>query len=146
MRGTARTGAAEVFTGPAGSGQPPRVPLPRSSVEDTGLPLLEPAPLVLEHRVLKSLLGAWALAACSAQETAAVEEHLGECGSCADEALRLRGAVGAAASPGEPRSRPVAAHPGPGGLPGPASGAYPGAEWAAPYDVEAGRLTRCCRT
>ncbi|MFF3144009.1 hypothetical protein ACFVRU_20365, partial [Streptomyces sp. NPDC057927] len=55
--------------GPAGSGQPPRIPLPRSSVEDTGLPLPEPAPLFLEHRVLKSLLGAWALAACSAQET-----------------------------------------------------------------------------
>lgn len=51
-------------------------------------------PPVLEHRVLKSLLGAWALAACAPEETAAVEEHLGECGACADEALRLRGAVG----------------------------------------------------
>ncbi|MEU6351507.1 maleylpyruvate isomerase N-terminal domain-containing protein [Streptomyces sp. NPDC047072] len=76
------------------------MPLPRASVEDTGhpLPALDelprPAPLVLEHRVLKALLGAWALAACSAEETAAVEDHLGECGSCADEALRLRGAVG----------------------------------------------------
>ncbi|MDV9171486.1 zf-HC2 domain-containing protein, partial [Streptomyces sp. W16] len=75
--------------------------MPRASVEDTGRPLPEldesasrPAPLVLEHQVLKALLGAWALAACSAAETAAVEEHLGECGSCADEALRLRGAVG----------------------------------------------------
>ncbi|MFE6333587.1 maleylpyruvate isomerase N-terminal domain-containing protein [Streptomyces sp. NPDC057798] len=81
-----------------GPEQPPRIPLPRASVEDTGRPLPEPAldpvPLVLEHRVLKSLLGAWALAACSAQETTAVEEHLGDCGSCADEALRLREAVG----------------------------------------------------
>ncbi|WP_328558219.1 MULTISPECIES: maleylpyruvate isomerase N-terminal domain-containing protein [unclassified Streptomyces] len=82
-------------------GGPPRIPLPRASVEDTGLPLPEPAavagdpaPLVLEHRVLKSLLGAWALAACSADETTAVEDHLGHCGSCADEALRLREAVG----------------------------------------------------
>ncbi|GAA3302206.1 hypothetical protein GCM10020295_47360 [Streptomyces cinereospinus] len=74
----------------------PRIPVPRASVEDTGLPL--PAvprhPPQLEHQVLKSLLGAWALAACSAEETAAVEDHLGGCGSCADEARRLREAVG----------------------------------------------------
>ncbi|MFI5965051.1 zf-HC2 domain-containing protein [Streptomyces asoensis] len=77
----------------------PRIPLPRASVEDGGLPL-PPAPpagpgaLGLEHPVLKALLGAWALAACSAEETAAVEEHLGDCGTCADEARRLREAVG----------------------------------------------------
>ncbi|MCX4762984.1 zf-HC2 domain-containing protein [Streptomyces sp. NBC_01275] len=82
------------------SPRPPRIPLPRASVEDTGLPLpaleglVGPEPLRLEHPVLKSLLGAWALAACSAEETAAVEEHLGDCGSCADEARRLREAVG----------------------------------------------------
>ncbi|MEU6809092.1 zf-HC2 domain-containing protein [Streptomyces sp. NPDC046831] len=52
------------------------------------------APPALEHAVLKSLLGAWALSACSPEESAAVEEHLGECGGCADEALRLREAVG----------------------------------------------------
>lgn len=46
------------------------------------------------HRTLKSLLGAWALAACSAEETTAVEDHLTECAPCADEALRLRDAVG----------------------------------------------------
>jgi hypothetical protein len=68
-------------------------------VEDSGLPLppaepVGPGPLTLEHPVLKSLLGAWALAACSAEETAAVEEHLGDCGACADEARRLREAVG----------------------------------------------------
>ncbi|WP_431996688.1 zf-HC2 domain-containing protein [Streptomyces fungicidicus] len=58
-------------------------------------PESEPAgPLVLEHRVLKSLLGAWALAACGPAEAEAVEEHLGTCGPCADEALRLREAVG----------------------------------------------------
>ncbi|MFH8452557.1 zf-HC2 domain-containing protein [Streptomyces fungicidicus] len=51
-------------------------------------------PLALEHRVLKSLLGAWALAACGPAEAEAVEEHLGTCGPCADEALRLREAVG----------------------------------------------------
>ncbi|MFI7010385.1 zf-HC2 domain-containing protein [Streptomyces sp. NPDC050145] len=74
-----------------------RIPTPRSSVEDTGRPLPDlpaPEPLVLEHRVLKSLLGAWALAACSPEEAAAVEDHLGGCGACAEEALRLRDAVG----------------------------------------------------
>ncbi|SBT94315.1 Putative zinc-finger [Streptomyces sp. DI166] len=80
--------------GPAG---PPRIPLPRASVEDTGRPLPEVVrqqPLVLAHPVLKSLLGAWALAACSPEESLAVEAHLGECGACAEEALRLREAVG----------------------------------------------------
>ncbi|MER6147327.1 maleylpyruvate isomerase N-terminal domain-containing protein [Streptomyces hirsutus] len=86
----------------AGPGHSARIPPLRASVEDTGQPLPapaptpepEPEPLMLEHRVLKSLLGAWALAACAPEETAAVEEHLGECGACADEALRLRDAVG----------------------------------------------------
>ncbi|MFI9721424.1 anti-sigma factor family protein [Streptomyces sp. NPDC052396] len=45
------------------------------------------------HKLLKSLLGAWALAACSAEETAAVETHLTDCADCAEEALRLRDAV-----------------------------------------------------
>ncbi|MFF4168707.1 zf-HC2 domain-containing protein [Streptomyces sp. NPDC001744] len=49
---------------------------------------------VLTHGVLKSLLGAWALSACSAGETRAVEDHLTDCAPCADEALRLRDAVG----------------------------------------------------
>ncbi|WP_346267378.1 zf-HC2 domain-containing protein, partial [Streptomyces sp. SID4982] len=53
-----------------------------------------PERLDLPHEVLRSLLGAWALAACSAAETDAVEEHLGDCGACADEARRLREAVG----------------------------------------------------
>ncbi|NGN69929.1 hypothetical protein G5C51_39335 [Streptomyces sp. A7024] len=55
----------------------------------TGRPTSDPA----DHQLLKSLLGAWALAACSAEESAAVEEHLTDCGSCADEARRLREAV-----------------------------------------------------
>lgn len=47
-----------------------------------------------EHRLLQSLLGTWALSACSAEESAVVEQHLGGCASCAEEALRLREAVG----------------------------------------------------
>ncbi|MER5443965.1 zf-HC2 domain-containing protein [Streptomyces sp. NPDC002790] len=73
------------------------MPTPRSSIEDTGRPLPDVTaaePAVLEHHVLKSLLGAWALAACSPEEAAAVEIHLGGCGTCAEEALRLRDAVG----------------------------------------------------
>ncbi|MEV7190935.1 zf-HC2 domain-containing protein [Streptomyces sp. NPDC093510] len=121
----------------------PRIPLPRSSVEDTGHPLPDPpapAPLVLEHRVLKSLLGAWALAACSAEEATAVEEHLGDCGPCAEEALRLRDAVGLLhpeesldLDPGL-RTRVLESCLGrrPPRIPVP--------EWAVPYDAETARL------
>ncbi|MET8942342.1 maleylpyruvate isomerase N-terminal domain-containing protein [Streptomyces sp. NPDC004542] len=121
------------------------MPLPRVSVEDSGLPLpepdeLPPPPLELPHDVLKSLLGAWALAACSAAETAAVEAHLGECGPCAEEALRLRGAVGLLHRPESldldpglrtrvlrsclDRRPPLVPVP----------------DWAAPYDAETARL------
>ncbi|GAA3488869.1 maleylpyruvate isomerase N-terminal domain-containing protein [Streptomyces cremeus] len=94
----------------------------------------------LSHRVLKSLLGAWALAACSAEETLAVEEHLTACAPCAEEALRLRDAVGLLqAERGldlDPtlRSRVLAACLGrrPARIPVPA--------WARPYDTETARL------
>ncbi|MFD0315690.1 zf-HC2 domain-containing protein [Streptomyces flavalbus] len=107
-KGPDGTGDGSGADGGHGSGDgdrpPPRIPFPRASVEDTGRPLpaladlpaetVTPAPLALPHPVLKSLLGAWALAACSPEEAAAVEEHLGDCGNCAEEALRLREAVG----------------------------------------------------
>ncbi|WP_405992644.1 zf-HC2 domain-containing protein [Streptomyces sp. NBC_00986] len=131
----------------SGEGEPPRIPMPRASVEDTGRPLPElgaaesrAVPLVLEHRVLKALLGAWALAACSAAETAAVEEHLGECGACADEALRLRGAVGLL-HPVEPLDLD------PGLRTRVLRGSFdrrppriPVPVWATPYDAETARL------
>ncbi|MFF0202527.1 zf-HC2 domain-containing protein [Streptomyces sp. NPDC005017] len=122
---------------------PSRIPPPRTSVEDgdATLPAApEVVPLVLEHQVLKALLGAWALAACSSEETAAVEEHLGGCGSCAEEALRLREAVGLLQRP-----EPLDLDPGlrtrvltsclerrPPRIP------VPG--WAAAYDAETARL------
>ncbi|GAA3001645.1 hypothetical protein Sfulv_34950 [Streptomyces fulvorobeus] len=95
---------------------------------------------VLSHRVLKALLGAWALAACSAEETAAVEEHLTECAPCADEALRLRDAVGLLHTDRsldlDPllRSRVIEGclSRRPARIPIPA--------WAAPYDAETARL------
>ncbi|MGW0514199.1 zf-HC2 domain-containing protein [Streptomyces olivaceoviridis] len=149
-RGGRGGGSGDVPCGAGGSGTAPapRIPTPRASVEDSGLPLpdladpgdLAPVPLDLSHDVLKSLLGAWALAACSAAETAAVEEHLGGCGSCADEARRLREAVGLLHQPEtldlNPalRTRVLAAclNRRPPRIP------VPG--WAAPYDAETARL------
>ena len=105
------------------------------------------SPPLRRHRVLKSLLGAWALSACSAEETTAVEAHLTDCAACADEALRLRDAVGLLHPDGQPGPRSAAALPGAGGLSGPPAGPHPGARL--------GRLrttrrppgsTRCCGT
>ncbi|MET8802841.1 zf-HC2 domain-containing protein [Streptomyces sp. NPDC004546] len=134
--------------GGPGPDRPARIPTPRASVEDGGRPLpdladpddLAPVPLDLPHDVLKSLLGAWALAACSAAETAAVEDHLGSCGSCADEARRLREAVGLLHQPEsldlDPglRTRVLASclERRPPRIPVP--------EWAGPYDAETARL------
>ncbi|MGW1890004.1 zf-HC2 domain-containing protein [Streptomyces sp. NPDC002004] len=146
----------------------PRIPTPRASVEDTGHPLPDlppgqlpppaaperdgppvranihvrplPPPLVLEHRVLQALLGAWALSACSPGEAAAVEDHLGGCGPCAEEALRLRDAVGLL-HPAESldldpglRTRVLESCLGrrPPRIPVP--------DWAGPYDAETARL------
>ncbi|MFJ4816392.1 maleylpyruvate isomerase N-terminal domain-containing protein [Streptomyces sp. NPDC088801] len=133
-----------------GHGRPPRIPMPRASVEDGGLPLAAPAdlgltapppaPPVLEHPVLKALLGAWALAACSAEEATAVEEHLGDCGSCADEARRLREAVGLLQRPESldldpglrTRVLDTCLERRPPRIPVP--------DWAAAYDAETARL------
>ncbi|WP_424212420.1 maleylpyruvate isomerase N-terminal domain-containing protein [Streptomyces sp. BI20] len=92
------------------------------------------------HSVLKSLLGAWALSACSAEETEAVEAHLTECAPCADEALGLRDAVGLLH-----REEPLDLDPllrarvlegclvrRPARIPVPS--------WAGPYDAETARL------
>ncbi|MFF3643961.1 zf-HC2 domain-containing protein [Streptomyces sp. NPDC002564] len=160
MSGAQRPGPQEEPDGPEGTERPqdpradgaegqeaataPRIPLPRTSPEDTGRPVPDPppapGPLVLEHPVLKSLLGAWALSACSAEEATAVEEHLGDCGPCAEEALRLRDAVGLLhpeesldLDPGL-RTRVLESCLGrrPPRIPVP--------EWAVPYDAETARL------
>ncbi|MGA5123699.1 maleylpyruvate isomerase N-terminal domain-containing protein [Streptomyces pseudogriseolus] len=98
---------------------------------------LPPGP---EHQVLKSLLGAWALAACAPAEADAVEEHLGVCGPCADEALRLREAVGLLQRPETLDLNPAlrtrvldaCLERRPPRVPVPA--------WAAAYDTETARL------
>jgi hypothetical protein len=80
---------------PAPAGERPAEAHPEEATAVVPEPAKPPAePPSLGHRVLKSLLGAWALAACSPEETAAVELHLGGCAPCAEEALRLRDAVG----------------------------------------------------
>ena len=48
----------------------------------------------LDHEALRGLLGAWALDACPAGESAQVQRHLASCPSCAEEANRLRDAAG----------------------------------------------------
>ncbi|MER6104235.1 zf-HC2 domain-containing protein [Streptomyces sp. NPDC001832] len=124
----------------------PTAPEPESAVAptDPSHPPAAPA-LVLPHRVLKALLGAWALAACSAEETEAVEAHLTVCAACADEALRLRDAVGLLQTDRsldlDPtlRSRVIDSclSRRPADIPVP--------DWAAPYDAETARLDALLR-
>ncbi|MEU8616555.1 zf-HC2 domain-containing protein [Streptomyces sp. NPDC048623] len=119
--------------------EPFREAAPAPEPEETA-PVLE-----LPHRVLKSLLGAWALSACSAEETRAVEAHLTECAPCADEALRLRDAVGLLHAERDLdldpllRSRVLENCLGrrPARIPVPA--------WATPYDAETARLDALLR-
>ncbi|WP_337192191.1 maleylpyruvate isomerase N-terminal domain-containing protein [Streptomyces sp. HUCO-GS316] len=174
-------GGADGSAGPGGPGGPgsppngtgkgpdparkPRIPMPRSSVEDSGRPLpslhelgdlgglgdlrspgnpaappLPPLPPALPHHVLKSLLGAWALAACAPEETAAVEEHLGSCGSCADEALRLREAVGLLHPPESLDLDPALRTRVLDGCLDRRPPRIPVPGWADPYDAETARL------
>ncbi|MFF9913894.1 maleylpyruvate isomerase N-terminal domain-containing protein [Streptomyces sp. NPDC013457] len=130
---------------PAGEPEPaqaPAPPLPAPTPTPTPMPT-PPAPP--PHSVLKSLLGAWALSACSPEETQAVEDHLTVCAPCADEALRLRDAVGLLHSERDLdldpllRSRVLENCLGrrPARIPVPA--------WAAPYDAETARLDALLR-
>ncbi|WP_031012574.1 maleylpyruvate isomerase N-terminal domain-containing protein [Streptomyces sp. NRRL F-5727] len=119
-----------------------RIPGPREAADDHAD--LSP-PLALSHTVLKSLLGAWALSACSAAETRAVEDHLTVCAPCADEALRLRDAVTLLHEDRDLdldpllRSRVLENCLGrrPARIPVPA--------WATPYDAETARLDALLR-
>ncbi|MFD7955062.1 zf-HC2 domain-containing protein [Streptomyces ardesiacus] len=123
-----------------GTGTGARIPLPRASAEDGGRTLPAAAPAPLEHQVLTSLLGAWALAACSAQEAAAVEEHLGECDACADEAQRLREAVTLLQRPESLDLDPALRTRVLDGCLERRPPRIPVPEWATPYDAETARL------
>lgn len=132
------------------SGGPPRIPPPRSPADDSALPGLpsevpEPEPEQYDHRVLKSLLGAWALSACSTGETAAIEAHLSDCGACADEALRLRDAVGLLHPEDSLDLDPTLRSRVLEGCMVRRAPRVPVPEWAAPYDAETSRLDALLR-
>ncbi|MEV0278118.1 zf-HC2 domain-containing protein [Streptomyces sp. NPDC050610] len=125
--------------------EPPPPPAPPAPPPEDP-PSEAPSPAApRSHKVLKSLLGAWALAACSGEETLEVEAHLTECAACADEAVRLRNAVGLL-HPEENldldpmlRSRVLE------GCLGRRPARIPVPDWAAPYDAEAARLDALLR-
>ncbi|MFE6666643.1 zf-HC2 domain-containing protein [Streptomyces sp. NPDC057697] len=129
--------------------EPPGEPRPTAPEPEAAVDPSDPSdpsdPPVLPHQVLKALLGAWALAACSAEEAAAVEAHLTGCAACADEALRLRDAVGLLHTDRsldlDPtlRTRVIDAclSRRPADIPVP--------DWAAPYDAETARLDALLR-
>ncbi|WP_328399279.1 maleylpyruvate isomerase N-terminal domain-containing protein [Streptomyces sp. NBC_00390] len=97
------------------------------------------------HTVLKSLLGAWALSACSAEETAAVEEHLGDCAPCADEALRLRDAVALLHTDRDLDLDPLLRFRVLENCLGRRPARIPVPAWADPYDAETARLDALLR-
>ncbi|MGP4003587.1 maleylpyruvate isomerase N-terminal domain-containing protein [Streptomyces sp. 8N706] len=152
-----RGGGAGRGPGRFGGDGRPRIPPPRSAAEDNG-PLPDPAPPdlrpphlpgaappVYDHKVLKSLLGAWALAACSSEETAAVELHLTDCAPCADEAVRLRDAVGLLHKEDNLDLDPLLRSRVLEGCLGRRPARIPVPEWAAPYDAESARLDALLR-
>ncbi|AXG79533.1 zf-HC2 domain-containing protein [Streptomyces paludis] len=97
------------------------------------------------HTVLTSLLGAWALSACSAEETALVEDHLTECAPCADEALRLRDAVGLLHTEQNLDLDPLLRSRVLESCLGARPPRIPVPEWASPYDAETARLDALLR-
>ncbi|WP_428814853.1 zf-HC2 domain-containing protein [Streptomyces albus] len=99
----------------------------------------------LDHTVLKSLLGAWALAACPAEETAAVEAHLTDCAPCAEEALRLRDAVGLLHGEDNLDLDPALRSQVLEGCLDRRPARIPVPVWAAPYDAETARLDALLR-
>ncbi|MBD0746351.1 MDMPI N domain containing protein [Streptomyces sp. CBMA152] len=132
----------------------PRIPPPRRAADDIEeLPPAMPEPMptqapepvrdepvVRSHAVLKSLLGAWALAACSTEETEAVEAHLTECAPCAEEALRLRDAVGLLHTDRSLDLDPLLRSRVLENCLGRRPARIPVPDWAAPYDAETARL------
>ncbi|WP_309238097.1 MDMPI N domain containing protein [Streptomyces albidus (ex Kaewkla and Franco 2022)] len=151
------------------------MPPPRSPADDSALPPVTPAPSdvsglsdlselphlyglsgppspdipseqpAYDHRVLKSLLGAWALSACSIDETAAVEGHLSDCGTCAEEALRLRDAVGLLHPEDSLDLDPMLRSRVLQGCMVKRAPRVPVPEWAAPFDAETSRLDALLR-
>jgi hypothetical protein len=99
----------------------------------------------LDHRVLTSLLGAWALSVCAPEETAAVEAHLTDCAQCAEEALRLRDAVGLLHKEDSLDLDPTLRSRVLDGCLRRRPARIPMPTWAAPYDAETARLDALLR-
>ncbi|MFB6836735.1 maleylpyruvate isomerase N-terminal domain-containing protein [Streptomyces sp. NPDC056361] len=134
---------------------PPR-PWPSTPEDETGReagepelraggPEPEPEVLVLTHAVLKSLLGAWALSACSSGETKAVEDHLTACAPCADEALRLRDAVALLHEDRDLDLDPLLRSRVLENCLGRRPARIPVPDWVTPYDAETARLDALLR-
>ncbi|MFE6071773.1 zf-HC2 domain-containing protein, partial [Streptomyces sp. NPDC056525] len=139
----------------------PWIPGPRRAADDhadltadpSGAPeeekpgVVEPEPdvPVLTHGVLKSLLGAWALSACSPGETQAVEDHLTACAPCADEALRLRDAVALLHEDRDLDLDPLLRSRVLENCLGRRPARIPVPEWVTPYDAETARLDALLR-
>jgi uncharacterized protein (TIGR03083 family) len=98
-----------------------------------------------DHRTLKSLLGAWALSVCSHDESLAVEVHLTDCATCAEEALRLRDAVGLLHQEESLDLDPLLRARVLEGCLGRRPARIPVPPWAGPYDAEAARLDALLR-
>jgi Mycothiol maleylpyruvate isomerase N-terminal domain len=98
-----------------------------------------------DHGTLKSLLGAWALSVCSRDEALAVEVHLTDCAACAEEALRLRDAVGLLHQEESLDLDPLLRARVLEGCLGRRPARIPLPEWAGPYDAEAARLDALLR-
>ncbi|MFE7448619.1 zf-HC2 domain-containing protein [Streptomyces griseus] len=138
--------AGPAQAGPEQLAPHPFAPHPATPDQATPEPLMTSAPGTgLSHRVLQALLGAWALSACSAEETAAVEDHLTECAPCADEALRLRDAVGLLHTDGSLDLDPTLRSRVMDGCLGRRPARIPVPEHAAPYDAETARLDALLR-
>ncbi|WP_030692900.1 zf-HC2 domain-containing protein [Streptomyces globisporus] len=112
-----------------------------TDMEDTE----EPEVPDLSHNVLKSLLGAWALSACSAGETRAVENHLTACAPCADEALRLRDAVTLLHEDRDLDLDPLLRSRVLENCLGRRPARIPVPDWVTPYDAETARLDALLR-
>ncbi|MEE1755753.1 maleylpyruvate isomerase N-terminal domain-containing protein [Streptomyces sp. SP18CS02] len=120
-------------------------PHPQMSSSRGAEPQTEDAYPALPHGVLKSLLGAWALSACSAEETFAVEAHLTECAPCAEEALRLRDAVGLLHAERDLDLDPLLRSRVLENCLGRRPARIPVPDWAGPYDAETARLDALLR-
>ncbi|MGW6417653.1 maleylpyruvate isomerase N-terminal domain-containing protein [Streptomyces sp. NPDC055055] len=116
----------------------PRTDGPRDDADEPDVP-------ELSHAVLKSLLGAWALSACSGGETKAVEDHLTACAPCADEALRLRDAVALLHEDRDLDLDPLLRSRVLENCLGRRPARIPVPGWATPYDAETARLDALLR-